>query len=129
MNNINTANTNSNKKYQPTTSSSSNLSLFNVALVKHQKNNKNSDNDTYKLNNNTKNNENIISEKYSDSIIMLKYKLLYSVIKPATNSLSASGKSNGTRLHSTKIHTLKRTNKNIGIATKFNSKTDIIQQL
>ena len=42
---------------------------------------------------------------------MLKYNDENSVWNPATNSLSASGKSNGTRLHSTNIHTFITTNR------------------
>jgi len=114
MRNIKIENTSNKQKYQPKTINSSNLNLFNVALVKHQKNNNNNDNNTYKLNNNTKNSENIISEKYSLKMMIEKYIDENSVIKPATNSLSASAKSKGTLFDSTNIAKLNITNNRTG---------------
>jgi hypothetical protein len=111
---MNREKTSNKQKYQPKTINSSNLNLFNVALVKHQKNNNNNDNDTYKLNSNTKNSENIISEKYSDKMMIEKYIDENSVIKPATNSLSASAKSKGTLFDSTNIAKLNITNNSNG---------------
>jgi hypothetical protein len=100
--------------YQPKVSSSSNLNLFSVALVRHQKNKNISDSRTFKLNNTIKNNANIIRLKYSLNIIIEKYKLLNSVINPATSSDSASIKSKGTLLDSTNIQRLNTMNKKSG---------------
>jgi len=53
------------------------------------------------------------SEKYSDRMMIEKYKLLNSVMKPATSSDSASGKSKGTLLLSTSTQALYITKRNI----------------
>jgi hypothetical protein len=60
-------------------------------------------------------------DKYSLNTMIEKYRLEYSVMKPATSSLSASGISKGTRLHSTRTHTLATTNNIKGISTTLHT--------
>lgn len=99
-------------QYQPKVKSSSYFRRLSTARVKHHKKSITPDTITSSPKSKHRNNENITSEKYSDNIIMEKYKLLNSVMKPATSSDSASGKSKGTLLLSTKIQILYITKKN-----------------
>jgi len=113
-------------QYQPRVSSSSYFSRLSTARVRHHRNSITPDAITYSPKSRHKNSENMTSEKYSDKMIMEKYKLLNSVMKPATSSDSASGKSKGTLLLSTntqalyimKTTTLNKTNSNKGTKTK-----------
>lgn len=102
------------RKYHPNESNSSYLSLLSVALQIQYINRMINKSNIFKLYNIIIKSTNMIKEKYSDNIIIEKYRLLNSVINPATNSLSASGKSKGTLFDSTRIHRLKVINKNKG---------------
>ena len=83
---------------------SSNFKRFRVDRIKQINNNNIMLNEKIIGNRFIMNNINAIIFAYSDNNINEKYMELYSVIKPATDSDSHSGKSKGTLFNSANIH-------------------------